>query len=273
MKVRSLQDILVVSDMDNTLLTPVDGVPLVNQETIRLFCMLGGRFTVATGRTAESAGRHLNAITLSAPAILYGGGVIYDFERRQSIRTESLPTACARRAIQDVMRRFPGVGVEVMTEDGGICVVCANEYTYRHTVHERLSYRMAPLETLTGSWNKVLFACPHAMLLQIREFVEEQNYPGVYFVATNRNYFEIMPQGVTKGSALRELCAYLGIPRENTVAIGDYYNDIELMHAAGYAVAVGNAPQEVQVAAGHVAGRCLDGGVAEVLYALIRRYG
>ena len=56
--IRSLKDILVVSDMDNTLLTPEDGVPFVNQVTMRLFCALGGHFTVATGRTMESAGRH-----------------------------------------------------------------------------------------------------------------------------------------------------------------------------------------------------------------------
>ena len=53
--IRSLKDILVVSDMDNTLLTPEDGVPFVNQVTMRLFCALGGHFTVATGRTMESA--------------------------------------------------------------------------------------------------------------------------------------------------------------------------------------------------------------------------
>ena len=40
--IRSLKDILVVSDMDNTLLTPEDGVPFVNQVTMRLFCALGG---------------------------------------------------------------------------------------------------------------------------------------------------------------------------------------------------------------------------------------
>ena len=56
--IRSLKDILVVSDMDNTLLTPEDGVPFVNQVTMRLFCALGGHFTVATGRTMESAGPH-----------------------------------------------------------------------------------------------------------------------------------------------------------------------------------------------------------------------
>lgn len=270
--IRSLQDILVISDMDNTLLTPETGVPQVNQDTIRLFCLLGGRFTIATGRTVVSAGRHLTSIALSAPAIVYGGGAIYDFEQQRYIQKFLLPTAAAKQAAMDVMTKFPGVGVEVMMEDGGICIVRANEYTHRHTVHERLAYRMAPLETLGDGWHKVLFACSGETLQKIEAFLGQRSYPGVYFIATNRNYFEIMPEGVTKGSALRFLCESLKIPCENTIAIGDYYNDIELMQAAGYAVAMGNAPQKVQQAARAVTGRCLDGGVAQVLYALIRKF-
>lgn len=139
--IRSLKDILVVSDMDNTLLTPEDGVPFVNQVTMRLFCALGGPFYRGHGpHGMESAGRHLDSMTLSAPAILYGGGVIYDFEHDIRIRNTLLSKPSARRAVCDVLARFPGVGVEIMTEDGGICVVRANEYTYRHTVHERLTY-------------------------------------------------------------------------------------------------------------------------------------
>ena len=56
------------------------------------------------------------------------------------------------------------------------------------------------------------------------------------------------------------------------VAIGDYYNDIELMRAAGHSVAMGNAPKEVQVEADEVTGNCMDGGVAQVLYRLIDQY-
>lgn len=270
--IRSLQDILVISDMDNTLLTPETGVPQVNRDTIRLFSMLGGRFTVATGRTAASAGRHVGSLELSAPAILYGGGVLYDFEKQTYLQKTVLPCPVAKQAAADVMAQFPEVGVEVMLDDGGVCIVRANEYTYRHSVHERLAYRMAPLDALSSGWHKVLFACSSDTMQKVEAFLGERHYPGVYFVATNRNYFEIMPEGVTKGSALGDLCAYLGIPIENTIAIGDYYNDIELMQAAGYSVAVGNAPKDVQLAADAVTGRCLDGGVAQVLYALIRKF-
>ena len=52
--IETLADLLVVSDMDNTLLTAKEGVPSCNRVTIQLFCELGGRFTVATGRPPET---------------------------------------------------------------------------------------------------------------------------------------------------------------------------------------------------------------------------
>ena len=86
-------------------------------------------------------------------------------------------------------------------------------------------------------------------------------------------YFEIMPAGGTKASSLAELCSYMDIPMENTVVIGDYYNDIGMMEAAGHSVAVANAPSEVQLAADSVTAACAAGGVAQVLYGLLRQCG
>ena len=63
------QHLLVVSDMDNTLLTAKEGVPACNRATIQLFRELGGRFTVATGRPPESIRAALGDTQLSCPAI------------------------------------------------------------------------------------------------------------------------------------------------------------------------------------------------------------
>ena len=79
-----------------------------------------------------------------------------------------------------------------------------------------------------------------------------------------------MPASVGKASALRDLCTLLNVPLENTIVIGDYYNDLEMMQAAGYSVAVANAPPEVKAAADEVTNcSCADGAVGEYLYKLI----
>ena len=51
---KSLGDLLVVSDLDGTLLTSSEGLPGCNAAMLRLFSALGGRFTVATGRSPVS---------------------------------------------------------------------------------------------------------------------------------------------------------------------------------------------------------------------------
>ena len=78
---KSLQDLLVVSDLDGTLLTSSEGLPGCNAAMIRLFSALGGRFTIATGRSPASARRALNGLPLGAPAIVFNGGMLYDYEK------------------------------------------------------------------------------------------------------------------------------------------------------------------------------------------------
>ncbi|MEG1125554.1 MAG: Cof-type HAD-IIB family hydrolase [Oscillospiraceae bacterium] len=270
--IKSLKDILVVADMDNTLLTPQTGIPQCNIETIRLFCALGGNFTVATGRTVESVSRYMNKLTVSAPGITNGGGILYDFASEKILKAELLIKPTARSAIMDIKKNFRNVGIEIMSDSGKIHVVQANEFTYRHTFHEKLSYVNCEMDDVKGGWVKVLFATDNEMQLRIKDFIEARNYPEVYFIQTNDVYYEIMPKGVTKGTALKELAAHMNIPMENTFAIGDYYNDIELLNTAGYAVAMGNAPIEVKMAAHEITASCIDGGVGQFLYKLIKQY-
>lgn len=269
---RSLRDFLVVCDMDNTLLTAESGIPSCNLETVKLFCALGGRFTIASGRTADSVGKYLDELPLTAPAITYGGGVLYDFTRGAPISVKTLPKIAARRALEDIRARFPRIGVEIMADNGRIYVIRSNEYTHHHTLFERLRYVVSDYADVPGEWNKVLFAADADTISQVSEYMRFREYPGIYFVETNTVYFEIMPENVTKASGLQELCDRLSIPIGNTIAIGDYYNDIDIMKAAGYAVAVANAPPEVRAVADEVTGACLDGGVAQFLYKMISQY-
>ncbi|MCH3918416.1 MAG: Cof-type HAD-IIB family hydrolase [Spirochaetia bacterium] len=60
-------------------------------------------------------------------------------------------------------------------------------------------------------------------------------------------YFdEINPPDVSKAVALQDMCAYFGIQLDETVAFGDYYNDIDIFKVAGHSFAMLNAPDEVK---------------------------
>ena len=55
-----------------------------------------------------------------------------------------------------------------------------------------------------------------------------------------------------KGTGLERLAAHLQIPMAQTAAIGDNYNDIDMMKAAGFSVSMGNAAAEIRELCDHV---------------------
>jgi Cof subfamily protein (haloacid dehalogenase superfamily) len=79
----------------------------------------------------------------------------------------------------------------------------------------------------------------------------------------------ISPIGVNKGTGLRFLAEYFGIPPENILAMGDQENDIPMLKLAGIGVAVGNACQALKDKANKVVGHCNDHAVAEAIYKFV----
>ncbi len=57
---------------------------------------------------------------------------------------------------------------------------------------------------------------------------------------------DVLNQGCSKGHALERWATYRGIGREQVMAIGDNYNDIEMLAFAGYPVIMGNASEELR---------------------------
>ncbi len=267
-----ISDILVVSDIDGTLLTPDMRLLPANIEAIRLFRALGGRFTVATGRTPASVELYPELSAMVDPIITCGGGVIYSLAKSEVLHYVTLPPTAARQVLREVQQSFPQVGIMVSGDDLRLYKVASSLSLQRLIDHEKMVYFDRPLEDLPEYWIKVLFAATTEELAELDAFVSARSFPGMRFIHTGERYFEVMPDGVSKGSALKELCAMMGVMAENTYVIGDYYNDIDLMQGAGYAVAVHNAPPDVQAIANEITDSNENAGVGQFLYKLIQRY-
>jgi Cof subfamily protein (haloacid dehalogenase superfamily) len=86
-------------------------------------------------------------------------------------------------------------------------------------------------------------------------------------VSTSLNYknLEISPKGVSKASTLKVLMAQLGVPLAHVAAVGDNFNDIEMLQSVGLGIAMGNAPAAVQETAGFVTTTNRQAGVARVI--------
>jgi len=60
---------------------------------------------------------------------------------------------------------------------------------------------------------------------------------------------DLLPRGVSKGSALEKLAARLGVDRKEVMAIGDNWNDVDMLDWAGQGVVMGNAALELRAMA------------------------
>ncbi|MEA4911960.1 MAG: Cof-type HAD-IIB family hydrolase [Oscillospiraceae bacterium] len=262
------RDMLVVSDMDGTLLQAGYGIPKENIDAIDAFVKKGGLFTVATGRSIESVGKYVDWLHFSAPAILCNGGMIYDFDKKE-ILYESVLDPGAKEIVYDVREHFPDMGIEVHI-GGKIVAVHMNEHILNHTAAEHISFTLRDIESIGDRWNKIFFSDSPEAVAALKKYTEEQcrtdgNYAQFDYFLTGPTKYEVMPKGINKGDGLRMLAKLLGIEIKKTVAIGDFDNDIPLMKVAGCAVAVADGTPEARAAADIVVCSCLQGGVGELL--------
>jgi hydroxymethylpyrimidine pyrophosphatase-like HAD family hydrolase len=82
-------------------------------------------------------------------------------------------------------------------------------------------------------------------------------------------FLEFTAPGVSKGRAIRWLARRLRIPLGAVLAIGDQWNDIEMLAEVGHGTAMPSAPDEVLAVARYVAPPVGDEGVARMIEALV----
>jgi hypothetical protein len=78
-------------------------------------------------------------------------------------------------------------------------------------------------------------------------------------------FLEFLAPGVSKGRAVRWLARRLGVPLGQCIAIGDQYNDLEMITEVGHGVAMPSAPEAVQAAARYVAPPVGEEGAAQMI--------
>lgn len=78
-------------------------------------------------------------------------------------------------------------------------------------------------------------------------------------------FLDVACKGISKGNAIKQLCKYLEIDLKDSIAIGDSYNDITMLETVGYAVVMGNAPEDIKKIADEVTASNNEDGVAKFI--------
>jgi len=93
---------------------------------------------------------------------------------------------------------------------------------------------------------------------QLRELV-----PDLDFLETNKDAYDICQRDVNKAVGLERILRQLDITWSEVVAVGDSFNDLEMLRLAGMGVVMGNAPPDIKDIADYVTGTVLEDGLLE----------
>ena len=252
---------LLVTDMDNTLLNSDHVVSEGNRQAVKYFTDNGGRFTIATGRSAAAARDKIEGLAINAPAILLNGAVLYDFNTG-TILSERHISDERKGAARIMHEKYPFLGFEIYTGDD-VYVYSKCHLTNRLGKRKGIRIFDRTDEAWALPWTKLLMISDKKTLDEYEHIYRK--YDSGYSVRSGDEFFDIVPDGASKGGALNTLSQMLGIEKNHVIAAGDNFNDLDLLKAAGVSYAVENAQEEIKTAADFAAPHCDCDAIAWII--------
>lgn len=267
---------LVALDLDETLLNHEFKISRRNREAIRRVVAEGVMVTIATGRMFRSAVRYARELEIDLPLILYHGAMIRSAGSGETIRYSPVPAGPAREILQ--LAAADNYHVNLYIDDRLFVQEETEESRYYQSIApipvEPVGNLHAFLDQQGVEPTKLSIINLDGRLDMLQAILEDK-YAGRLTVLQSRpNFLEITSTEATKGQALRYLGDLQKIKVEEMVAIGDSYNDIDMLRTVGMGVAMANAPPAVKEAADYITLSNIEDGVAAFLekYMLEQQY-
>ncbi len=259
---------LIATDLDGTLIGENGQIPARNLEAISRFQEEGGLFTIATGRSLAMCHGYLAQVRINTPAILINGTLLYDTDSDRPVWQTGLNREVATRILSRVTRSFPDVCAQIHSA-GPIALVSRYSCVDIFLENEDLPRVWTTPDTVGEPWYKIMFYSTPERLGELEAFVgreiEFADRAQLNILYSAPYYYEMMPAATNKGTGLLHLAEIEGIRHDHTVAIGDYFNDADMIRMAGIGAAVANAPEEIRRMADIVVGHNDSGAIADLI--------
>lgn len=98
-------------------------------------------------------------------------------------------------------------------------------------------------------------------LKERQEELEQELEQRYTIIHRDGDFMEIVPKGFNKATGIREMSKLLGIAHENTYAVGDSTNDLDMLQYAAHSIAMGDGMQEAKDAAEYVTTPLWEDGI------------
>lgn len=263
---------LIVTDLDGTLLDDEKHIPNENVLALREAMENGIHVSIATGRNFHSAKAYVQELGLDVPVVFQNGAFIYQWMGNKIIYQTSLQKEIAERVINEA-RKFglfyilygdflDEKDMYVDMDYSGNFSTYLRQNSWRLNVVEDVTKHLSKEKglaevALVGNEELILTTLENSLDgFKDKTSIVKNNVVG------NETFYEVFGPNSSKEHAMKFLFEYFKVKPEETMYLGDSYNDIGLLKMVGYPVVMQNAHKDVQMYAKYITKSNNEGGVA-----------
>ena len=265
---------LIGIDVDGTLLDSEGQVPDVNRDAIHTAVAAGVHVALVTGRSYPFARPVANVLPASISLIVSNGAVERGTDG-STLARRLLDRGVARQVLH-AMRDYRDAAALVFDRDADRQVVFETmdwEHPGRQKYWSRNNSHIAksvPLEdALTEDPIQVMFNGAVHLMRPLAELLRQdaRAYSVLMTEYIHRDFtlVDVTAPDATKGRALAWRAEQMGLARDEVMAIGDNFNDLEMLEFAGTSVIMGNSVEALKGRGWHVTGHQNEAGVAQAI--------
>ena len=255
---------MVVTDLDDTLLSPKKEISDEAVKKIGVLKDRGIHFTFITGRPPYAVERFARRVGLNAPMVCCNGAMLV--RDGQILEQDSFALA----PLKDLMEEMANLGMTVLLFDGEIEYILVKTHWAKG--------RNVPIwpggreRWENGEGVKIAVMAGNETEEFSRFVPKLQTLDKDYSIFLyGKTGCEIVAKGMNKAVGLRKLSRLMKIDAKNVLAVGDNENDMEMLKAAGIGAAVANAVDSTKAVADYVCQGSYTTGVLEAIDRFVLR--
>ncbi len=262
---------LVAIDLDDTLLADDLTISPQTIDAIQETIKKGVVVTLATGRMYQSAKKYAKEINLDVPIITYQGAYVKNVLSEEILYQKLMPSDVSIEIIT-TLKEMNKV-VQIYLEDE-LYVEKEHPYIQKYSKLSQVPYHIVDdlVEIIKQKERlpmKILTIDEPEKIKEMLELFTPLYQNKVHITISKPQFLEFSHPEATKGQAIQYIANKMGITLDEVIAIGDSYNDRDMLQIAGLGVAMENGHPDIKEIANYITKTNNDHGVWEVLQKFI----
>lgn len=258
---------LVMCDLDGTMIGKDEAIANFIPPLIQDLESRGIRFAIATGRTPELAIPIIKKLGISGPCVMTNGAIVVQGQKiltKETFMVNPLQSYLLKAAELGMSVIFAGEVFDTILQPTPWLQKQSELFgRYQHV------YMPQPKDWETLELSKITIWDKTRQIERVTDELIAAQFESYSIIKYDSGCVEIAPKGISKQTGVAYIAQMLSIDMSEVMAIGDHFNDLEMLTAAGIGVALGEAPEPVRHAADYVCKKPIALGVMESVHRFI----